>query len=152
MPTNEPWQQQHSLKKRWKGWAAPLPSGAWLATDTLAAADASAAANKGGSDIGTSRSPLAERMDVNFNQQLPQVTLCHRGTIWEQTQLPNPTRQKCWVTFAEPMWCSALGTLVEYTFISNLKNVWKVYQQLLAKQVLNKGRASVKAINPLGKT
>ena len=31
----------------------------------------------------------------------PRVTSHHRGTVWGQTQSPSPTRQKCWMTFAE---------------------------------------------------
>ena len=51
--------------------------------------------------LGYPEDPQAERMDVNFHQWLPQVTPSQRGTIWEQTQLPSPTRQKCCVTFTE---------------------------------------------------
>ena len=51
--------------------------------------------------LGCQEDPQAERMDVNFHQQLPQVTPHQRSTVQGSTQSPSPTRQKHWVTFAE---------------------------------------------------
>ena len=93
MPTNEPWWQPHSSKKRWKGWAAPLATGTQLAADTPAATD------EGGPSPWDIQKAPWQRRDVDFDQQLPQATSCWSSTIWEWTQSPSTTRQKYGVTF-----------------------------------------------------